>query len=386
MINMACAIIFIIFVFCYVYFFQCDLFTLAQHLWSGGKTTFNPFVGASILTSILFIIQMGIKTVIQLPPSVQALTYFPSLLFLGVITSESVNEQGILSIGHWWWMSILLLVVYLIVLQPLRELSSFQSTERNFGLFSRTAWINFAILSALMLMTLGISNTDRALHRQLRMENLIANGEYEKAAKMNIDEADCNAYTTMMRAYALSKQGKLGENFFNYPVKGGSLALIPHSSDGKKCGHDGTCQWKFTDNTFIWYNIGCRVVGNVTNTRSILYQIRNVKKATPQLNDYLFTACLIDCDLKGFVKEVTTVCDTTKLHTLARHYREALVLSSHTMPELSVNYQDNVLDADFEDFQALTRKKFQTPAKRDSALYETYNGTYWYYYYKNKAK
>ena len=47
-----CAIAFIIFVFCYLYFLQADLLALSQFAWSDGQTHYDRLVGAVLLTVV----------------------------------------------------------------------------------------------------------------------------------------------------------------------------------------------------------------------------------------------------------------------------------------------------------------------------------------------
>ncbi len=73
--------------------------------------------------------------------------------------------------------------------------------------------------------------------------------------------------------------------------------------------------------------------------------------------------------------------ELTKLPT---HYKEALLLYCHLRTHPIVELHDNVMDADFADYQSMERK-YSNPVERQSVLRDTYSNTYWYYYdYGNK--
>ena len=81
-IRIVCAVLFCLFSFCYLYFFQADVMTIVQHLASGGQTFYNPLLGAVLITITLKLLQVGISSWTKLSKRGYALTYFPSFLLL----------------------------------------------------------------------------------------------------------------------------------------------------------------------------------------------------------------------------------------------------------------------------------------------------------------
>ena len=94
--------------------------------------------------------------------------------------------------------------------------------------------------------------------------------------------------------------------------------------------------------------------------------------------DYMLCALLLDKKLDRFVAEVkrTYANDSVKM---PRHYKEALVLYAHRRTSPMMVYKDGVMEADFQDFQALEHK-YTNAAEKQAALRDTYGNTYWYYY------
>ena len=94
--------------------------------------------------------------------------------------------------------------------------------------------------------------------------------------------------------------------------------------------------------------------------------------------DYLLTACLLDKNLNQFALIVRKLY--ADIRSLPKHYREALILYTHLRSNPIIIYKDDVLDADFKDFQELD-KKFSDKNMQRNAVRQVYGNTYWYYYF-----
>lgn len=58
--RVVCAIAFLLFTFFYLYDYQADLLTMAQHVLSGGKTVYNRNLGAILITIVLSLVSFGV--------------------------------------------------------------------------------------------------------------------------------------------------------------------------------------------------------------------------------------------------------------------------------------------------------------------------------------
>ena len=94
--------------------------------------------------------------------------------------------------------------------------------------------------------------------------------------------------------------------------------------------------------------------------------------------DYLLTACLLDKNLNQFALIVRKLY--ADIRSLPKHYREVLILYTHLRSNPIIIYKDDVLDADFKDFQELD-KKFSDKNMQRNAVQQVYGNTYWYYYF-----
>ena len=85
------AIVFILFTYLYLDCFQGDVLAVAQYVLSEGKTTYSYVLAPVLLTLVLFLLQVGVCTLTQVKRRFHALTYFPSMLMLTVLTDIPVD-------------------------------------------------------------------------------------------------------------------------------------------------------------------------------------------------------------------------------------------------------------------------------------------------------
>lgn len=106
------AIVFISFTYLYLDCFQDDVLAVAQYVLSKGMTTYSYVLAPILLTLALFLLQMGVCTLTQVKRRFHALTYFPSMLMLTVLTDIPVDFDEHHSLGAWWWIIPLLLALW----------------------------------------------------------------------------------------------------------------------------------------------------------------------------------------------------------------------------------------------------------------------------------
>lgn len=389
-IGVACAIVFIIFVFSYVYHMQTDLFAYAQHVWSGGKTRWNGMVGALLITIVAYIVHNLVKSVITLPHRVASLSYLPSFILLGVLTSLSPDSAvGVRLFSYSTWIGLALFPLSLIFLSLLDGRNAIEKVVKNTSLFGDVALLNYALLALGMLLTIGLGNTDRAFHERLAVERMISERDYDGALRIAQCSRGEDASVTMFTALALSKKHELGESLFEYPIVADSRALLPVV---RKLGsvQDSTetvnsvvdsqhAAFLFTANERMWRNIGGYPKEGIDSTVDFLHLLQRRNVARPAVPEYILTAYLMDCDLTSFASEIVKYYDITE-DKLPKHFREALVLYTHIHSQRVLTYHSSVLDADYEDFLKVDRGKYATEQEHDNALRNAYFGTYWYYH------
>lgn len=180
LIRVTCAILFLSFSFIYLYCYQADLMTFVQHIASGGETQYQPLIGAILITIVLKLLQSLVFRLAPLTKSAHAFTYFPSMLALAILTDVTPERPNILSVGTWTWLAPILLALFALVSYFLLQLQTIETSNRSVGFFSRRMWINLLTLTALMLMTAAIGNSNDSFHHRLRMENALRAGDLNR--------------------------------------------------------------------------------------------------------------------------------------------------------------------------------------------------------------
>lgn len=365
-----CAIVFILFTFIYLYCFQADVLSMEQHVLSGGTTHYDRTVGAILITLILCLLQLGVNKLTGFVGVLYAMTYFPSLLLLAVLTAANHNFGTSTFSGRWLLIASLLLIIF-ICFSIFYKRKSFPSDisfskENMLG----NLWKNLLLLAIMFIATCSVGNNNDIFHYRLRIERLLNTKDYTKALAVGAKSDGTDGSLTMLRAYALSRNKQLGERLFEYPVaRGGSRTLLPNGKDIK-------CMF-FSENEIYKY-LGIRKKGNMKPMEYLLY-LENNGLAMKSVTDYILCGYLLDKDLDGFVNEIRKKYNLTS-PSLPKHYKEALTLYTHLRAYPVLVFHNEIMDVDYADFQKLERE-YKGKSEKMSYVKDTYGETYWFYYF-----
>ena len=371
LLKTACAVVFVLFVFSYLYFFQADLLAMAQHVLSGGATRYDPVVGTVVITAVLYLVHVGIRKLGGLGDVCHAFTYMPSLLILAAMTDIGEGDGGAVLGGVGQWLALLMVVVYVAVSLSLRFRGMRGVMARDVSSVS-ALWKNLMFMACMFIGVCLLGNGERVLHYRLRIERLLGAEAYAKALTVGEKSEDADKSLTMLRAFALSRSRQLGERLFEYPLEGGSDALLP----GKR---GVRCLLFPEERIFKWLSI--RRKGDMETMEYLLYIERN-GLARKSVTDYILCGYLLDKNLDAFVGAVGKKYNIASA-SLPRHYKEALTLYTHLRANPALVYHNEVMDADYADFQKLERS-YADICERESYVRDTYGDTYWYYYFHHK--
>jgi hypothetical protein len=369
MIKIACAVLFCTFTFIYIYCYQTDVLAVGQHVLSGGQTHYSRFIGAFLITFVLYLLQLGVSTIVKLSKSTHALTYFPSLLILAVLASvDSKIDQGF-SFGAWIWWFPILLILFILICRLEKILQLYESSSGGWGFFTQPMWINLLTMLVFFFFVGLVGNNDTAFHYRLKVERFLSQGRYEDALKVGKKSLVCDSSLTMLRAYALSKQGKLPDALFQYAICGGSEALLPNGNNVKA--------FLFDTNEIYGY-LGNMKVTKKTASMQYLNTINKHHLDKKPAADYLLCGFLLDKDLNAFSKNISKYYDLKE--ELPRHYSEAIIMYNHLHHANPINYENDVVEADYQDFLKLKRQKPNNIVEMNNKLRDVFGNTYWYYY------
>ena len=365
-VKVMCALVFVVFSFLWLYFFQADVMYITQHALSGGQTQYNRLWGAVLITLVLSLLQVGVYGMARLNKCMHALTWFPSMLLLAVLTSAGPDIDLHFTFGPWLWLVPLLLVLWVCGVWMARNVESYETTAPS-GLFSRRMWVNMLTMA---LMTCGVAfcgNTNAVFHFRAHAEVAMLEGDADEALRVGKRSLETDGNLMMVRMYALSRKGLLGERLFAYPVVPSSDAMLPTN---------GVTRLMIYPADSLYRHLGA-IPRPGMGAMDYLRAIFRTGQAKPAAVDYLLCGYLIDRDLDSFAREVSrhyTVNDS-----LPRYYREALVLYTHLRNHPEVVYHDAVLDVDYQDLREL-EAEYPSENERKGKVLEKYGDSYWCYY------
>ena len=370
--HVLCTFVFALFSFFYLYYYQADLMTIMQHVLSEGQTHYNHFVGAVLITIVLLLIQGGVVRLFQRMRLSWAFTFVPSALLLAMITDVRQSDSaanGFIEFGWGGYVLPLCLIMFFVVVWGFNTSGITEKYNLDFKNPTHKLWVNLTVILLLMLFVCGWGNSDRVLHDRLHVEQCLADNDVDEALRTLQLHSDADENLTMLTAYALSRKGQLPERLFEFPLKGGSASLMPN---GKNVGFG-----LIADTTFYAY-LGNAYLQRMSTMHYLDYQRRHMR-LNRRTVDYQLCAYLMDKKLDAFARNITKYYEVNDSVQLPKHYKEALILYTHSHSNPCIVYHDNVLDADFEDMQKL-EKSIADARERQTALRDTYGNTYWYYY------
>lgn len=365
-VRTACAVVFALFSFTYLFCYQGDVIAATQHVLSQGQTMYNTLAGALLITIGLLLLQWTVYMITRLRGLLHALTYFPSAFLLAIVATVTPDSQGNLTWSMPWWLMAVLLLFWLAATYVAAAIPAkkYKSPFLPMALAS-----NVMLLCAQCLFVGLAGGGSDVMHYRMRMETLLMEGRTGDALNIGRKAQATDDNLTMLRAYALAKEGALGDKLFTYPVSGTSATLIPSVNSG------GThCVMLPQDSVYVL--LGARPLA-AQSTQQYLDALEKTGKATKATADYRLCALLIDRDLDNFARLLTRYYNVGD--SLPKHYKEALILYNHSRSNPIVAYHDNVMDTDFDDMQTLERQYADKNA-RQLAVFKQYSGTYWWYY------
>ena len=368
-VRTVCAIVFLLFVAIYVFFYQEDTLALTQHILSGGATIYSRVIGGIIITIVLALLHFTTAKVMRTKPlCIYALSCFPSLYILAMLTDFDTSQP----LSPWRWWAILMPIAAAVwwgVVYFLGELLRYRCSDNRHeeGYLARTLGCNIFILAAMMIGVGLLSNSNDITHYRLRMERLLMHGEYAKALEVGKASDKTDASLTMLRVFALAHEGRLGDELFKYPVRGTSASIVPELSDGKML---------MLSPDSVYRMLGA-IPRHGQSTKHYFNAIVKSGQATKAAIEYQLCGMLIDKNLDGFVN---LLMKTHKIDdTLPLHYREALILYTHRRSSPKVVYRNTVMDTDYDDMQRLEAET-KSPGERRIQIYKQFSGTYWEYF------
>ena len=368
--HVVCTFVFVLFAFFYLYYYQAGLLTVMQHVFSGGQTHYDRFIGAVLITLVLLLLQILVARICRKTSMPWFAVFLPSALCLAALTNVSVSpDDGILHFGLLAAGLPVALLVYGALVYAGHSSGFFVACSKIPAGPERKLWGNMLGLLLAMLFVCLTGNGNRMYHDRIYAEQCIMDGDYKQALQTIRRRGTADRSTTMLVAYALSRSGQLGERLFEFPLAGKSEALMP---DG------GDVRFELLPDSSFYAYMGGWYVQRMPTMRYLSYQQRH-HRINRRSADYLLCAYLMDRNLDGFAKNIGRYYTVSDSASLPKHYREALLLYGHLRSNPAVVYTNSIVEADYQDFRKL-EKSIADSRERRTAMRDTYGNTYWYYY------
>ncbi|MDY2915669.1 MAG: DUF6057 family protein [Alloprevotella sp.] len=363
--------------FVYFYFFESPTLLLAQHRLSGGLTSYEPLIGALLLSTLFVFLQSGIARLLPLPERLYLVSALPSVA-LALLLTAFTPETSVFSI-------VLAVICFLtpIICVVRGRFHYYESPRTNhshrFTTFSHH--LQWLLIIALALGC-GSNSNDLTTYEVLTAEHLLAN-DSQGALRVGQEAGVTSWRLTALRAFALSKEGDslftaLPERLLDYPLPAeGAPRLLLDTLDYR---------YMRLPADSLYRHLGAFPAEGLKELR-YLTLLQGDNRCTHEQNvrarDYLLCLHLLRRDLDSFAEifqEVLPITTDSAL-VLPRLYRQALVLYADNHPQEDISQMaDSATRSQYEAYrQALHKPSFKHSA---SQLLRDYGQTYWWYYDK----
>lgn len=379
-VTWSCRLLFSAFTFIYLYSFQGEVLSVAQHVFSDGQTSYSLFVGAVIITLLLTALQWVVSRLSAMPLVCHAVTYLPSFLILSMLTSVNDATYRHFSLGAWTWVAPLVIIAYVVATLLLRRLRSARRAPAPSADIAPYLWPNYLILLLLILVSGSIPSTTDVYYYEIKTERLISEGRYEDALLVGRKHLDTNRRLTQLRMYALARTGQLPDKLFAYPQ--------PYGSEGLLMLTDTSAIHRVTSDDIRRWLGDTLAVPHMSATAYFRGQLRTDTVRTAPVADYYLCALLLDKNLEQFAQSIAR--RYTPSDSLPPVYSQALALCAHpssgkanaTDAVASVPTHlraDSLTLARYHDYCTM-RDTITSEPQRTNLTRRKFGDTYWWYY------
>ena len=365
-ISVASGLLFSAFSITYLSVFQKDVMEALHYSLAQGKTVYAPWVSAIIITVVLLVFRWALNGLTSLKGLLKGLSYFPSCLLLGVLTDVGHNVYhggGIAEV--WVWKLPLVLVIYVLIAWFLgRTARLWLNPQIQDGFVVNS---NLLTLLVFCVMTIGIGNDNIHFHHELQVEEALRKQEYERALEVAGKTMDPSRNLTALRAYAMSRQGMMGESIFRYPQLYGAAGLLMDASNDKAL--------RLNADSLSVYLGGKPVLGETA--LDFFRRICHEETGNYTTLDYYLSALLLEKKLDEFVNEFDALYIVRD--SIPLYYNQALFLYAKMHDRSTEEITNEDLEALWEKYRT---KQKELSGHRGEAnwMRREFDDTYWWYY------
>lgn len=332
--RVLCEVMFMTFAFCWIHFFQGDLMYAAiSDIFADSPVIMVLIKEHHLLMSVilsLFVLMFCLigRKLFRFKAGMYGCNYLLAAVFLGIMTGY--DGESLLGQSTAQWLGA---AAYCIVLPTICKIVESIPQSSYFNV-QRSVSGNLFLMSQLLILTAILGNTDENLHRSLRMQRLMSDGEYEELLKVGIKEEESDKTIDLLRAQAMlnlesasnpSGSG-IGDNLFNY---------------------------------------------SISDPAALSDCLKELDGAEPYL-----ASCLLDGDLEAFVDSI----DIRAYRTLPKYYMQALVMADEALAKIAFPDQYDKESAVYDEFQQELESLTGSDQFLANSTYIKYRNSYYWFY------
>lgn len=332
----------------------------------GFSSAYPSMLAALILTALVGVLVVLSRKIFSFARTFWSLAWVFAwlIMMLGV---DAVIQYQTVGVGESWNIKSLIAGIVCVIVAGMGYRWMLEGKRKHTRVSMPHLWKEFTLMIiAFWILCLGTSPNKVSL-QQMRYEVDIFRSDDVATTHLKNDfvtVADDNL--TCLRAYLMAQEGKLGDMFFTYPVSSNVEALLPHGRNSF---------FLLNKNLADKYFKKERKHGEPIE--SYLKRVVEDKTSPKSAVDYLLCSYLVDRRLDAFAGLLKENYQLTKLPV---HYREALLLYVHLRTNPLYDYKNDVLEADFADFQTM-ENQYPDSVVRTNKVRDVYGKTYWWYYF-----
>ena len=367
-IKMMCGLLFSIYSFVFIFFFQDYLLEALHFSLAHGKTSYAPLSTAIILTVLLLLIALAISKIMRIKGRWEALSYAPSFLILSSFADISRNVYIDYS-SNKVWIYMVAIAAIIGLLYMMKEL--LHASEKIYNSTTGIYNLNIFFILLFSIISLTISNTNSTFHNELKIEHMIRCDKYSEALKVGKRCENPSRTMTALRNLTLCKTGEMGNQLFEYPQNYGSQGLF--------FDNDSTKTLRYTNDS-ISYMLSINKSFNKTNGIRLNRLCVNDSSKT-ELKDYYLAQLLLDKELKLFSEALTRL----KIDGNKRYYLQAKAMCKILYPETKCTPADSTYIAEYQKYLD-EKSEWENPKEEYKEMKYRYGTTYWWYYDYQEVK
>ena len=362
-----CAILFALFSFTYIAFYQAPLLEMLYNHVATGKLEYNSIVVAGIVTAFLTVLAVWMNRFARFQREWTAIAYLPSSLILAFITDiDRSLFTGGYSLWGWCFVFIAGITVYLFLSFVLHRML-FEKIKNLAMSTNRILWRNFILMVLLFSLIGTLSSSEENIKREALVASHYKNGNIEKALRVGCNSLDASCELTALRAYIMAKEGILGERLFEYPMPYGVKALLPDKVQSSPLVPDSVYA----------------LIGSIScDDEDIVSFFENAARAdssSSAAREYALSALLLEKRLPEFKELLYEIDDSFEIDNLPKHYREALFLYSEMDSAYMPDFSDDSLSVAFDSLKNI-ESMYSDLVIRGNMVRKSFGRTYWWYF------